>query len=222
MECHGRDRLPWSAVAVGLNSRVWTCAPGHDCRKSASWGFIWKTGCCVRWRPQCNAVADAPCELFSFCCKLHDEPRVGSLVGHAVVCEVALLFHPTDGDRRRALMSWLRASHRIFGSVSGSMEVCLAPGSGAWRAERRCQGHDISYGEVRERQTSRRQISSVTALCPSRCCLSASVRSRWRLLRFGIMSGGRRPCCDARKNMSLMPVVMQRQVWHFGWCGGRR
>ena len=31
--------------------------------------------------------------------QLHDEPRVVSLVGQAVVCEVALLFRPAVGYR---------------------------------------------------------------------------------------------------------------------------
>ena len=49
-----------------------------------------------------------------------------------------------------------------------------------------------------------------------------TVRSQWRLLRFGIMPSGRRPCGDARQGLSLVPVVMQRQVWHYRWCGRRR
>ena len=49
------------------------------------------------------------------------------LVYQAVVCDVALL--SKVGDRRRASTPRLRASHRIFGSVSWLKETCLAVGS---------------------------------------------------------------------------------------------
>ena len=75
--------------------------------------------------------------------------RLGSLEVQAVVCVVAL-FCATATDRRRALTPRLRASQRIFGSVSWLVETCLAAGSGAWRAECRCQGHDVSCCGSRE------------------------------------------------------------------------
>ena len=52
--------------------------------------------------------------------------KLGSLGVQAVVCVVALFFNATAGDRGRALTPLLRASHRIFGSVSWLVDTCLA------------------------------------------------------------------------------------------------
>ena len=60
-------------------------------------GFV---GWAVVYGSQCYEVTDA-LRVVQPLLQLHDEPRVVSLVGQGVVCEVALLFRPAAGHRPR-------------------------------------------------------------------------------------------------------------------------
>ena len=152
-----------------------------------------------------TVVTDPPCELF--CLGLRDCARFWEMIwlpvfkkscGSLVFKQSSVMSHFSSAQQLEIVRVMETSSDAAGESVAQGLRFCVVVDG------------DVSGSRIQ------------------------TVRSRWRLLRFSVMSSGRRPCDDARQVHAfaqvqhidricpLVPVVMQRQVRHYGWCGGRR